>query len=141
MDHYNDTMSCMDVVFSEGWSFWQIIVVISVMASSVIAIRISFKFDINKYLADRRKIAEQRARNACTYMFVERIGGDAVKCQSLFVSPPGTHQWQCQRCGLVRDCIDNEYEEKMAAYYAQNREQYRKKNVKFRKLLKKAGRF
>jgi hypothetical protein len=132
----------MSGIFNTGLSFWQLIGAILVLAISAIAVKITFNFDLNKYLERKDKRLDRKIKNACTHMHMELIGsaeGNKAQYsfQSLFESPPGTHQWQCQRCGLIRN-HDNDYERR-AEYYAQNPDEYIKMNKKFQKLLKKNG--
>lgn len=131
----------MNGVFNTGLSFWQLIGAIFVLAFSIVAVKIAISFDINKYLERRDKKNTQKLKNACTHMIMEPVGQEdgqpLYKFQSLFESPPGTHQWQCQRCGLIRN-HSNDYEER-AEYYAKHPDQYLKQNEKFSKLLKKSG--
>ena len=132
----------MNGILNTGLSFWQLISGVILLTFSAIAIKITFNFDFNKYLERRDKRLDQKIKNTCTHMNMELIGrGEGDKAQysfqSLFESPPGTSQWQCQRCGLIRN-HDNDYE-KRAEYYAQNPDEYIKMNKKFHKLLKKNG--
>lgn len=129
----------MNGVFNTGLSFWQFCAVIILAVISIIAIRITF--DLNKFLERRDKNLLQKLKNACTHMAMEPAGQEEglpiFHCQSLFESPVGTLQWQCQRCGLVRN-HNNDYEQ-TAEYYAKNPDKYLEKQKKFQKLLKKAG--
>ena len=131
----------MNGIFNTGLSFWQFIGAVFALTISVITIKVAISFDLNKYLARKDKRLDQKIKNSCTHMNMELVGreGDEAQysIQSLFESPPGTHQWQCQRCGLVRN-HDNDYE-KRAEYFAKNPDEYVKKNQKFQKLLKKGG--
>lgn len=131
----------MSGVLGTGLSFWQFIGSIFALAFSVIAVKIAVSFDINKYLERKDKRLDQKIKNACPHMQMQLVKSEGKKAQymfqSLFESPPGTHQWQCQRCGLIRN-HDNDYE-KRAEYYAANPDEYIKKNKKFEKLLKKNG--
>lgn len=132
----------MNGVLNTGLSFWQLIVGIIVLALSIVTIKIAINFDLNKYLERKDTRVDKKIKNSCTHMNMELVGrGEGNKAEysikSLFESPPGTHQWQCQRCGLIRN-HDNDYE-KRAEYYAQNPDEYINMNKKFHKLLKKNG--
>jgi uncharacterized C2H2 Zn-finger protein len=120
-----------------GLSFWQIVGVIFAITASIIAVKITLSFDFNKYLDRKDKKIVQKLKNACTHMEMTPLNNNQFEFRSLFESPPGTHQWQCQRCGLIRN-HDNDYE-KRAEYYANNPDEYIKRNKKFEKLLKKNG--
>jgi hypothetical protein len=83
--------------------------------------------------------SNEKERNSCTHMHMELVSEDKSKplytFQSFFESPPGTHQWQCQRCSLIRN-HNNDYE-KRAEYFAKNPDECIKMNKKFQKLLKR----
>jgi len=114
-------------------------VLLIVAIIGTIAIRVTFSFDLNRYFEDKRKRYIPRLQNACTHLeFISDDKTRKVGFQSLFISPPGTLQWQCQRCGLVKHLQDNEIE-RQAEYYLQNPDEFKKQNKKFSKLLKKAG--
>ena len=131
----------MNGIFNTGLSFWQAVGLILTFAASVIAVKVTFSFDFNKYLERRDDKYTQKLKNACTHMLMDFAGQEdgrpIYKFQSLFESPSGTLQWQCQRCGLVRN-HSNDYEER-AEYYAKNPEKYMEQAKKFQKLLKKNG--
>ncbi len=131
----------MSNFLNTGLGFWEIIGVIVTLVVSVIAIKITFSFDLNKYLERKDKKNELKLKNACPHISIEpgKKEGDKrqYKVQSLFESPAGTLQWQCQKCGLIRN-HNNDYDER-AQYYADNYGQYVEDMKKFRKLLKKSG--
>lgn len=128
----------MNGVFNTGLTFWQLIGGIVLSVLSVIAIRISFKFDLNKYLEKRQELLRARAQNACMHFQFITDDDNQVIVKSFFVSPPGTIRYQCQRCGLVRYRDDDEWE-RTANYYAEHIDEYHKQNKKFTRLLKKGG--
>jgi hypothetical protein len=120
-------------------SFVEILILILVAIIGTIAIKVTFSLDLNKYLEDRRKRHIPKLQNACTHLeFISNDKTSQVGFRSLFVSPPGTLQWQCQRCGLVKYLDDNELD-RLANYYMKNPGEYKRQNKKFAKLLKKSG--
>lgn len=131
----------MNGILNTGLDFWQFLAVILCLALSVIAIKITFNFDINKYLERRDEKHVQKLKNACTHIVMvgerQENGRPLYGFQSLFESPSGTLQWQCQRCGLIRN-HDNDYDAR-AEYYAKNPEKYIEQTKKFQKILKKSG--
>lgn len=127
----------MNEVFNTSMTFWQLIGVIIALVFGVIVVRISLTFDINKFLERRDKKLSQRLKNACTHLEMSPTGDGQFQVQSLFESPSGTLQWQCQRCGLIKN-HNNDYKTS-AEYYAKNPEKYIEKNREFQKLLKKSG--
>lgn len=80
--------------------FYQILILIIIGA---IAIRISFKFDLNRYLENRRKIRIDQLKNICPHGRIIDITGNQVKFESLFSSPIGTPKWICSQCNCVVD--------------------------------------
>lgn len=127
----------MNGIFNTGLSFWQLIGAIVTLTFSVIAVKITFNFDFNKYLERKDKKITQKLKNVCTHLEMLPADDGNFQIRSLFESPAGTHQWQCQRCGLIRN-HDNDYEER-AEYFAKNPKEYLERNKKFSKLLKKSG--
>src|SRR4051812_4823212 len=116
----------MNGILSTGLSFWQFIGGVFAITFSVVAIRIAINFDVNKYLERKDERLNLKIKNTCTHMHMELAGIEDNKplysFQSLFESPPGTFQWQCQRCGLIRN-HDND-SDKRAEYYAKNPDEY-----------------
>lgn len=124
-----------DILSAIGLEFNQLIVLIVVIVFSVIAIKLTITFDLNRYLEDRKKMNMNRLRNACTHHQVVSLG-EQHSLQSLFISPPGTVQWQCQQCGAAKYFSDGELE-RMTQYYLDNFEEFVKQQKKFQKLMKK----
>ena len=124
----------------EALSFTQIIIIIISLFLGIIAVKIAINFDINKYLERKDKLLDQKIKNTCLHMelsYDEQQKGVIYK--SFFVSPSGTLQWQCQRCGFICNHIDQDDQYKTAQYYLNNSKEYKKQQGKFYKLLKKKG--
>jgi hypothetical protein len=119
-------------------NFEQILILLIVSILGTIAIRFTFSFDLNRYLEERRKRYIPKLQNACTHIaFVTNDKGEGG-FQSLYISPPGTLQWQCQQCRDVKYMNNGEFE-RQAEYYLKNPDEFLKQTKKFQKLLKKAG--
>ena len=88
-------------------NYSQIIILIIILLVSAIAIRISFKFDLNKYLENRRKIKSDQLKNICPHGRIIDIIGNQVKFESFFTSPVGTLKWICSQCGCIVDHEDD----------------------------------
>lgn len=131
----------MNNILSTGISFWEMIGGIFAIAISIIAVKIAISFDVNKYLERKDRKLAQRIKNTCPHIYMELLGDDGGKptynFQSFFEKPYGALQWQCQCCGTVKN-HNNDYG-KLAEYYAEKPDEYVKKNIKFKKLLKKSG--
>lgn len=125
-------------VFGTGLTFAQLIIGVVVFIAGAIAIKISFNFDVNKYLEERQKRYSAKCKNACLHFeFVPHDEGIIVN--SFFISPPGTTNYMCQRCGLVRLHVDQDDMQRRIDYYANHIKEYNKENERFHKLLKKSG--
>jgi len=81
-------------------NFSQIIILIIVIVISIIAVRISFKFDLNKYLENRRKIKLDQLKNICPHGRITKVD-DNFAFESFFVSPSGTMDYICSQCNVV----------------------------------------
>lgn len=125
----------MNEVFGLGIKFYQLIVLVITIVIGTIAVRISLSFDINKYQENKHNKQLNKLKNICTHHSLVSLG-DSHGMQSLLVSPPGTLQWQCQRCGGAKYFVDGEIEQ-MTEYYANNIDEYQKREKRFRKLAKK----
>jgi|SRR3989344_8264428 len=78
-------------------NFYQILILIIIGA---IAIRISFKFDLNKYLENRRKVKLDQLKNICPHGRIIKEG-EKFGFEPFFVSPSGTMDYICSQCGVV----------------------------------------
>ncbi len=77
-------------------TFLEILILIIVGA---FAIRFSFKFDLNKFLENRRKVKLGQLKGLCPHT-TANVNGEQIIIESLLSSPRGTRQWYCQQCGL-----------------------------------------
>lgn len=113
----------------------QIIILIGVIVISIIAVRISFKFDLNKYLEDRRKIKLDQLKNICPHGRIIDVNGNRISFESLFTSPVGMRKWICSQCGCMVNHKDdvNRIDER----YKENPSLILKKQKKFIKKAKK----
>lgn len=114
---------------------YEIILLILAIAISIIAIRISFKFDINKYLENRRKIKLEQLKNICPHIRISHHEGNDVLVESYFSSPMGTTRWICSQCGCV---VESEEDvNRLMEPYRKDINLYLKKQEKFIKKAKK----
>ena len=125
-------------VLGTGLTFTQLIISLLVLIVGTIAVKISFNFDINKYLKEKQGRYSAKCKNACVHFeFVPQ--GDSILVNSFFVSPPGTLNYICQRCGLIRIHLNQDAHQRSIDYYIKNIKEYNKQNKRFHKLLKKSG--
>lgn len=127
----------MNGVFNTGITFWQLLVLMITAVLTVVAVKIAVNFDINKFLERKDKRLDRKIKNICPHVEIAQEDKEHFSIKSLFESPPGTHQWQCQRCGLVRN-HNNDYE-KEYKYWGEHIKEYKERTKKFEKLLKKGG--
>lgn len=115
-------------------TFLEILFLIFAIAISIIAIRISFKFDMNQFLENRRKIKLNQLKNLCPHGAMSMEGKNII-FQSFFSSPVGTTQWGCSQCGLIVNSEDEVM--RLRDAYMKNPNHFIKKNEKFVKQAKK----
>jgi hypothetical protein len=130
------TFADSDKVLGLGLSFGQVIILLVIAIIGTIAIRFTFSLDLNKVSENRAKSNLSKLRNACTHVELIPHEDDRIESKSLFISPPGKIQWQCQRCGIVRYVQDGELKA-MQEYYVTHIDEYNKKMKLFQRLLKK----
>ena len=82
--------------------FWQVLIGVVV---AVFAVRVVATFNVTEWLENRRKWRKEALTAICPHAtaYVNADGNPEIRC--LIVSPPGTIQAQCQRCGLVVSSI------------------------------------
>lgn len=113
----------------------QAIIWIIIVISSAIAIRISFKFDLNKYLENRRKIKIDQLKNICPHGRIKNITDKGIiTFESFFVSPVGTMDYICSQCNAV---VGEEHLNRINERYKQNPSLILEKQKKFIKKAKK----
>ena len=116
-------------------NFTEIIILIIVVVLSVIAIRISFKFDLNKYLENRRKIKIDQLKNICPHGRITNITDKGIiTFESFFVSPIGTMDYACSQCNAI---AGEEHVNRINEQYKHNPSLVFEKQKKFIKKAKK----
>lgn len=136
MESYILLFAQVNGVLNTGLSFWQIVILLTIAIIGTIAIRFTFNLDLNKVSEDRRQQNLTKLRNACPHVELIYHGDNKVESKFLFISPPGTVQWQCQKCGIAKHFRDGEPEE-IQKYYIDHITEYSDKMKRFHKLLKK----
>jgi uncharacterized protein (UPF0216 family) len=116
-------------------TFLEILILIVTIALSIIAIRISFKFDINKFLENKRKIKLDQLKNICPHMKISHYKGNSFSFESYFSSPRGTSKWFCSQCGCVVE--SQEDVDRIMKPYIKNINLYLKRKKRFIKKAKK----
>ena len=77
---------------------------------AVVALKLTVSFDVNEFIRDRRAWKQEvriaRARALCPHIDVVDAGGD-IGLRSAYISPFGTTQYQCQKCGHTTYGVDH----------------------------------
>lgn len=126
-------------------NFWAVLGFLTFAVASIVVIRISINFNLNEFLRDRRQNYMRKARNACPHMELSVLDNSSkdkefnIKIRSWFVSPAGSFQYQCQRCGLIVSDVDQNDLQKRGQYFINNPDEYTKTIDRYKKYLKKAG--
>ena len=114
--------------------FYQILILI---IAGAIVIRFTFKFDLNKYLENRRKIKIDQLKNICPHGRIASITDDGkVTFESFFVSPVGTMDYVCSQCNVV---VGKEQVNRLNERYRDNLDLVFEKQKEFAKRVKKLG--
>ena len=117
-------------------NFMEILWLIIAFFVWIIAVRITFTFDINKYIENRKDNIKSKSKNYCTHSKFVKIW-ESYGIQSTFVSPSWTLSYYCEKCWLIKNVIDEREENQRLKYYMNNIDEYKKQEKKFEKLLKK----
>ena len=72
---------------------------LGILAICAIRIAFSFKFDVVKWREMKYKKIKEQARMLCTHTNLTNATEKGFEVESHFVSPSGTFDWICQRCG------------------------------------------
>ena len=77
--------------------WWQILLAI---VASIFVWRVTATFDVTQWLENRHERRKKALRVLCPHVTVE-MADDNIEILGTLVSPPGTFQAICQRCGMV----------------------------------------
>lgn len=122
-----------------GLDLTNILLSIIALAISIIVIKITFTFNINEYLKSRKKDIDNQIKNYCSHAYIS-FTDKGIKWQSAFISPVGTANYICEKCQLMVYSINNEEEVRRIEELIKDIDKYKKREKKFKKLLKK-GRY
>src|SRR3989344_8262543 len=99
-------------------TFLEILTLLVITALLIIAIRISFKFDINRFLENRRKIKLDQMKNICPHGHFLPHEENTFLFESYFLSPAGTTRWICSQCSCI---VESEEDiKRISEMYSQN---------------------
>ena len=81
--------------------------------TAVVALKFTVSFNVNEFIKDRREWKQEvriaNARALCPHVDIVEEGGEPG-IRSTYISPSGTTQWQCQKCGHTtygRDLLED----------------------------------
>lgn len=103
----------------------------------IVAIKITVTFNINDYLKSRHEKDHAKAINACPHTVINMYDDETIVIESRLISPPGTVQWHCQKCGHITS--DSMLGERLMKHYSGNVDELLKQEKRFQKVLKKSG--
>ncbi len=128
-------MEIIELIFSNIKNiFW----LIFALALLIVAIKITFTFNINEYLKIRKGNIDNKIRNCCPHAHISIVDNKVI-AESSFVSPVGTTNYICERCRSVIYVMDKESEKQRIEKLVKNFDGYIKQEKKFKKLLRKGG--
>ena len=110
-----------------------IIVIICVLA--IFSLRV--RFDLNEWLRDRHNRRVNQLKNICTHTKIHVSANGDANIGSFFHKPSGTDRWICDRCGLVT--LSDEFAREQRDYWAAHPKEYRERERKFARHVKKVG--
>ena len=113
------------------WALWTLTGMLTAGACVI-----AFKFDINRWMEHRREVREKQLRALCPHLEIS-VDDDKLSGKSLFVSPPGTMAWTCQKCGVQTHSEDQVRD--MAKFWLQQTDKYFERLRKIKKISRKLG--
>ena len=124
----------MDIDWNQAkvWLGW-----LAAIFVAVVAVRGTFKFDVNQWLRDRRKAREENMRLLCPHTSAVVKDGK-LELTSAYVSPVGTVAYQCQICGRITQ--DRREPTATLEYWARNMDSLMDRHDRMEHLARKLGR-
>ena len=113
------------------WLGWLVAIFIA-----VVAIRGTFKFDLNQWLKYRREARKEAIRALCPHARIVTDGGQ-VAVKSDYISPYGTTAYQCQSCGKITH--DRSAPEQELRYWCSHLDELADRYKQMDKLSRKLG--
>ena len=113
---------------------WVIVVVILGVVG-ILSFRV--RFDVNEWFRDRYERRRDQVKVLCPHAEPVLDEDGDRRIRSFFVSPSGTLNFQCGRCGLVVNDEDIIY--RLMAYWEQHPKDLSAREKKFQSHLKKLG--
>ena len=119
--------------------WWQIALIIVAAALSIMAVKITFSFNLNQWSDQKRERGLEKLRNLCPHAEISLQKDGAVRVDSLFHTTFGTVQFSCTRCG--RTVMNQNVAERQMAVWLDpsNFKLYQKRWNQFERHAKKLG--
>ena len=114
------------------WVLWTLTAMLTVGTGAI-----AVKFDINRWMEHRRKVREKQLQALCPHCELLVLENGKASAKSLFVSPPGTVAWTCQKCRAQTHSED--YVRDMANFWLHHPKKYRARLRKVIKISRKLG--
>ena len=116
-------------------NFWELLAVAVALVLGVIAVKIAFTIDLNRFFEGKQKSKEKRLKALCPHTVLRPLESDKILVESCFNSPPGIFSWVCGQCGLV--VSDESMPQRIAADWTSNPDGWIKADERFRKAYSK----
>ncbi len=79
---------------------WYYPIGLLILTLSIIAVRVTAKFDINKWSQSKAERREKQITQLCTHTDIEWLSDGRIYVTSRMNSPPMTIEWICRGCGF-----------------------------------------
>ena len=117
------------------FSLVEAVIAILLIIISVFVVKIGISFDITAWIKHKSENKKRKLMMLCTHTQITLKGEENMEIKSLFVSPPGTTAWICNRCNART--YDSDFPKQIAAFYASHLDVYLKMEKKFQKCLRR----
>ena len=119
--------------------WWQIALIIVAAALSIMAVKITFSFNLNQWSEQKRERGLEKLRNLCPHAEIFSQQDGAIRIESLFHTTFGTVQFRCTSCG--RTVMNQLVAERQMELWSDpsNFKLYQKRWKQFEKQAKKLG--
>ena len=117
--------------------FWYYPIGLLILTLSIIAVRLTAKFDVNKWLQSRAERREKQVEQLCTHTDIEWFPDGRIHVTSRMNSPPMTIEWICGGCGF--HIGDQDFPQKAMQHWARYPREWLKRESKRQRIAEKLG--
>ena len=116
---------------------WQWIIIALAFVSSIVAFRARISFDVNEWHKRRDEKLKSKLKSLCPHVEPIITNDGDYGIRTTYVSPAGTINWHCQRCGHT--VYDESAVDENSEYWASHPKDLQARRKKVRKTAKKLG--